>query len=81
MKRKKSVEVEVAVVQDLPKKELLRIDEAADYFSVTTKTIYLWIDHGLLEAEKLGGVLRVPRSSIDKFRLVGKERLFNKYAQ
>jgi excisionase family DNA binding protein len=63
------------------KKELLRVDEVADYFSVTTRTIYLWIDHGLLEAEKLGGVLRVPQESIDKFRLVGKERLNNKYSQ
>jgi excisionase family DNA binding protein len=57
---------------DLPQKALLRVDEVASYFDVTTRTIYLWIDHGLLEAEKFKGVIRVPRESIQNFRLASK---------
>lgn len=57
---------------DLPQKPLLRVDEVATYFDVTEKTIYLWIDHGLLEAEKYKRVIRVTRKSIEKFRLASK---------
>lgn len=54
---------------DLPSKPLWRVDEVAMYFDVARSTVYLWIDHGLLEAEKLRGVMRVTRESIVKFRL------------
>lgn len=54
---------------DLPQKPLLRVDEVATYFDVARSTVYLWIDHGLLQAEKLRGVIRVTRDSIEKFRL------------
>jgi len=37
----------------LPDKELLRPDEVANYFSVTRKTIYLWIKKKHLEAYKI----------------------------
>lgn len=57
---------------DLPQKPLLRVDEVATYFDVTEKTIYLWIDHGLLEAEKYKRVIRITRASIEKFRLASK---------
>ena len=57
---------------DLPKKPLWRVDEAASHFDVTRQTIYLWIDHGLLQAEKLNGVIRIPRESIMEFRLSSK---------
>ena len=57
---------------DLPKKPLWRVDEAASHFDVTRQTIYLWIDHGLLHAEKLNGVIRIPRESIMEFRLSSK---------
>ena len=57
---------------DLPQKPLLRVDEVASYFDVTNRTIYLWIDHGLLEAEKYKGVIRIPRESIETFRLSGR---------
>jgi excisionase family DNA binding protein len=57
---------------DLPQKPLLRVDEVAAYFDVTVRTIYLWIDHGLLEAEKYKGAIRVPRESILTFRLASK---------
>jgi excisionase family DNA binding protein len=57
---------------DLPKKPLWRVDEVAAHFDVSPRTIYLWIDHGLLEAEKPSGVIRIPRESIINFRLASK---------
>ena len=59
---------------DLPEKPLWRVDEVSAYFDVARSTVYLWIDHGLLEAEKLCGVIRVTRQSILKFRLSSKIR-------
>ena len=56
----------------LPNKVLLRVDEVADYFGVARSTIYLWIDHGILEAEKYRGVIRVPRESVNACRMNGK---------
>lgn len=53
----------------LPDKPLFRVDEVADYFSVSKQTIYLWIDHGHLKAEKYNRIIRIPRQSIVTFRL------------
>ena len=61
----------------LPKKALLRVDEVADYFDVSAKTIYLWIDHGILEAEKYRGIIRIPRESIENCRLASKIKPFD----
>lgn len=50
---------------NLPKKSLFRIDEVADYFNVGRSTIYLWISHGILTAEKYnGGIMRISREAI-----------------
>ena len=56
----------------LPEKELLRVDEVAQYFSISRSTVYLWIDHGILIAEKYRGIIRVPRESVIKCRLANK---------
>jgi len=56
----------------LPDKELLRVDEVARYFSVTEKTIRLWIEHGHLIAEKIVGIVRIPRESVLKCRFFAK---------
>lgn len=48
----------------LAKKDLYRIDEAADYFGVTERCIRLWIDHGHLRKEKIIGTTRISRESI-----------------
>jgi len=53
---------------ELPKKELLRVDEAALYFSVTDRCIRLWIEHGHLEAVKIVGSIRITRESALKCR-------------
>lgn len=56
-------------MKKLPEKELYRVDEVADHFRVSTRTIYLWIDHGLLLAEKYNGIIRIPSESVRNFRL------------
>jgi len=52
----------------LPKKSLFRIEEVAQYFSVTERTIRLWIEHGHLTGEKIVGSTRISRDSIIKCR-------------
>ena len=53
----------------LPKRDLFRINEVAQYFSVSESTIRTWIQHGHFQIEKLRGTIWVPRASILKFRL------------
>lgn len=60
---------------ELPEKKLLRPDEVATYFSVSRSTIYLWVEHGQLEAAKLtDGVLRVTLDSVKAFEQRGMMR-------
>jgi excisionase family DNA binding protein len=56
----------------LPDKELLRVDEVAAYFSVTESTIRRWIDHDILMAKKMVGVVRIPRDSVINCRFFEK---------
>ena len=51
---------------ELPPKSLLRPDEVAKIWKVSTKTIYRWIDIGILEAVKKGGTLRITREEAEK---------------
>ena len=60
------------LMNDLPQKPLLRVDEVSQYFDVARSTVYLWIDHGILDAEKIRGVIRITRESIVKCRLASK---------
>lgn len=53
---------------ELPKKELLRVDEVANFFSVTDRCIRLWIEHGHLTAEKIVGSIRITRDSVLRCR-------------
>ena len=52
----------------LPDKDLFRIDEVARYFSVSERTIWLWIQHGKLQTKKMVGSTRVLKDSILKWR-------------
>ncbi len=54
---------------NLPEKEMLRVDEVATYFNVSRSTIYLWIDHGVLEAIKIQGTIRIPRQAVDDCKM------------
>ena len=56
----------------LPNKSLFRPDEAADYFGYGKSTIYTWIDHGILRAEKYNGTYRIPREAILECRFNSK---------
>jgi len=57
---------------ELPKKELLRVDEVANFFSVTDRCIRLWIAHGHLVSEKIVGSIRVTRESVLKCRFANQ---------
>ena len=52
----------------LPNKEYLRPDEVANYFSLSAKTIYGWIDSGEIEAVKVGpnNTVRIRREEVEK---------------
>ena len=54
----------------LPDKELLRVDEVADYFSVTHKTVYLWVKKRHLTAFKISRVIRITRDSVLKCKIL-----------
>jgi excisionase family DNA binding protein len=58
----------------LPEKELLRVEEVAEYLGVSKSTVYLYIDNGILpDVEKYSpGVIRIPRESVLKCRLAKK---------
>lgn len=51
---------------ELPDKTLLRPDEVAAFWSVSVKTIYRWIELGIIPGVKKGGVVRVPREDAEK---------------
>ena len=54
----------------LPDKANFRISETAEYFSVSESSVRLWIAHGILQAQKIGGCIRVSRESILQCRLI-----------
>jgi excisionase family DNA binding protein len=45
---------------------LLTIVETAELFVVSKRTIHNWITSGLLAARKIGGVVRIRRSDVEK---------------
>ena len=47
--------------------ELLRIDEAASYLSVSQKTVRRLIDAGALKAIRIGRLLRIQHHEIERF--------------
>jgi excisionase family DNA binding protein len=52
----------------LPKKDLLRPEEVAAYFSMSVKTLYGWIAEGKIEAVRIGPsrVLRITKEAVEK---------------
>lgn len=56
-------------VINLPNKELLRPDEVAEYFSISVRTVYTWIETGKIEAITIAGsILRIRRQEIIKIQ-------------
>jgi len=62
-------------MKDLPDKPTLRVSEVADYYGVTERTVYLWIEHKHLETVLTpNGQWRVTRESLDKCRFAKKKK-------
>jgi len=50
------------------KKSLYRVDEVAEHFRVSKRTVYRWIDNGILQSEKYARSIRISRESIEQLR-------------
>ena len=50
----------------LPIKSYYRVDEIADYFNVSIRTVYRWCDIGILESIKIEGCVRIKPEAIIK---------------
>jgi len=49
---------------NLPERPYLLPKEIAEYYAVSVKTVYGWIDQGKLDADRVAGrSIRIPRSS------------------
>lgn len=59
---------------NLPNKTLLRVGEVAEYFGVTTRTVYSWIEKKRLDVEWTPGKrIRVTTESVNKYRHTPRE--------
>lgn len=55
-------------MNDLPDKTLLRVDEVAEFFSVGSRCVYLWVEHGKLEEVRTpGNSIRITRKSVEEW--------------
>lgn len=50
----------------IPRKTLFRVQEVAVIFSVTPRTVYNWIDEGVITSLKVGGARFVTRESLSE---------------
>jgi len=50
-----------------PLKQYFRVDEVADYFAISVRTVYRLIDEGELKRTKIRGCLRVPVWEIERY--------------
>ncbi len=48
-------------------KEYYRVDEVADYFAISVRTVYRIIDEGELNRTKIRGCLRIPAWEIERY--------------
>ena len=48
-------------------RDILTVEQAAEYLQVTTKTIYNLVDANKLKASKVGRVWRIRKSDIDEY--------------
>ncbi len=55
----------------LPRKDLLRPTEVADYLRISRSTIYGWIEQGKIPAMKICGTIRITREDVEK--MIGKK--------
>ncbi len=48
-------------------KQYFRVDEVAEYFAVSVRTVYRLIDEGELKRTKIRGCLRIPLWEIERY--------------
>ena len=48
-------------------KQYYRVDEVAEYFSISVRTVYRLIDEGDLKRTKIRGCLRIPVWEIERY--------------
>ena len=46
---------------------LLTVEEVAGMFSVTPRTVYRWIDEGLIHGIRMGRLLRIRSAEVEDF--------------
>jgi len=65
-------------IPGLPDKPTFRVSEVANYFDVSERTVYLWIEHGHLAIEYTpAGQKRITRESINSCRFKPKKHVNN----
>ena len=47
---------------------MFTIQEVADIFHVTRKTVYNWINAGRMKVIRVGGILRVQKSEVERIK-------------
>ena len=50
-----------------PLKRYYRVDEVAEYFSISVRTVYRLIEEGKLSRVKIRGCLRIPIGEINRY--------------
>jgi excisionase family DNA binding protein len=55
-----------------PHKPTYTVAEVADYWHVSPRTVYLWIQSGKLRGAKVRGKLRIRRETIDGLLKAGR---------
>ena len=48
-------------------KQYYRVDEVADYFAISVRTVYRLLDEGALKRTKIRGCLRIPVWEIERY--------------
>ncbi len=61
------------VLDEMPRRRLLKATEVAAYLGVSAKTVYRWCDMGLMESVRLNRSVRVLRASVVDFLGYGKD--------
>jgi len=54
-------------MQSNPIKQYFRVDEVAEIFSISVRTVYRLIDEGEIKRTKIRGCLRVPVWEIERY--------------
>ena len=62
----REIEGKVTPVSGTPTKRYYRVDEVAEYFSISERTIYRLIDNGDLKAIRLRECLRIPAEELQE---------------